>query len=318
MNRYQAHWTDELRAAIGEPSTWSRMAALPALGFCNRMILPAAFWPPTVMDELNPLREKLQHQWKGERFTIETPDGAHLDGMRFAAIDPEPCQRPTMLYFAGNGEAYEFNPDIVAMATAELKCNYVTFNYRQVGASRGRLNRDGLIIDGYSMLQVIDDHLLQKGDNRRLFIHARSLGGAIGPVSAAAYQQGQRPTGICSERSFCSLEVEAGSLFRGTALGWGADKLLRATGWALDCKAAWQQISGKKIIVYSKSDSIVPYSASLLASLPDQEREKTTVIELTQAWEMEPHNVPLYSVHPDWYDPQAFALFKQTVLSILD
>lgn len=314
---FKTHWTDELRelvAATGQAgltSRWNRWIQRNLNAWMSRLLMPAAFWP-TERHSLELRRNQLVEQWQGQKWTIITPDQVQLDAMFFPApVDSK--ARATLVYFGGNAESYETNPFVIPMVLQELGCNLVTFNYRQVGESDGAIDGPGMLIDGYSVLQAIEQYLLPLHTNQSLLLHGRSIGGAIATCVAATFQNGQRVTALCSERSFSSLDLVVSRLAPGHMASRFTSWMLRRSLWHFDPGSLWSRIGGQKIVVFHRLDTTVPHHASLYQSLSPQQLEQITAIELQHSFGVEPHNTPFYAPHAHMYDQAAFRAYCTTL-----
>jgi hypothetical protein len=321
---FRTHWTDELRRLLqleagrsgdGLRDRWEQWMERGLNSWTSRLLVPAAYWPKE-RHHLERRRNQLRDQWNGQKWAIVTADGVQLDTMFFPAPS-QPKKRATVIYFGGNAESYETNPFVIPMVLEELGCNLVTFNYRQVGESDGQIDGPGMLIDGYCMLQAVDQLLLPDQENRSLILHGRSIGGAVATSVAATYQGGKRVAALCSERSFSSLDLVMDHIAAGTVGSRITRWMIRRSRWHFEPRTLWEQIQGHKIVIFHRRDTIIPYPASLHHSLSHEERSQITAIELHQTFGIEPHNTPFYAPQSELYDKTAFALYQAALSPLL-
>ena len=220
--------------------------------------------------------------------SIATPDGIRLDGVHIPGkkegkkVSP---QAPTLILFNGNGERYECAHGFLETTVESrgekvtvaypisnisdfvaLGYNVVLFNYRGVGKSEGRATRDGLILDGDSILQYVLKRCRVPEEQVILFGH--SLGGGVATQVAALHSK----VNLCHVRSFASLEKEVRVIFGRIApwMGIAAAKIVTALSWVLDTAAKWDQVKGRKWIVYHPEDPVIPFDASQFKELQER------------------------------------------------
>lgn len=245
--------------------------------------------------------EWLIRNLEGTPASFTTPDGMRLDGMHIPGKrDGKKVAKnaPTLICFNGNGERYELKGGHIHMTVksnegksdeAEISVTYplsnvadfvalgynvLLFNYRGVGQSQGRASRDGLILDGASALQFIKKRYGVPEEQIILFGH--SLGGAIATQVASMSEKAK----LCHVRSFASLDKEVRAIFGGIApwMGSAVAKILWAFNWVLDTAAKWDQIKGRKWIIYHPEDPVIPFKASQFKDLQERKMAVDAVV----------------------------------------
>ncbi|MBK8321971.1 MAG: alpha/beta hydrolase [Betaproteobacteria bacterium] len=117
--------------------------------------------------------------WRMERFDLEAPDGAKLEGY----IAHPPVERPAVvLYFGGNAE--EATHHLKESARLYGPRAVVAVNYRGYGRSTGKPGEAVLVADAL----LAYDRLLARTDldTGRIAVHGRSLGSGIAVALAGA------------------------------------------------------------------------------------------------------------------------------------
>ena len=194
-----------------------------------------------------------------ERICIKTVDGISLDTMQIlnpSQLDVPPEEQRWLLFFNGNGIAYENNLNNLQTLSEDLGINMYTGNYRGVGYSEGypQGGKD-LVLDGFAMLQ----YLLNKGIlPKNILLHGWSLGGAVALKIASFYS-----VNLCHDRSFSKIENVIENLLP-AGISTLAAKGLKFSAWSFgDLAKIYESLKGKKFIIYSPEDGIIKPPASM-------------------------------------------------------
>lgn len=82
-------------------------------------------------------------------------------------------------------------------------CNVLMLEYRGYGASTGKPDEKGLMIDAQAGLQYIRDRLDMK--DTRIVVYGQSLGGALAIQLVASNRGDKRIAGLILENTFTSI-----------------------------------------------------------------------------------------------------------------
>eukprot|EP00300_Choanocystis_sp_HF-7_P001884 c11495_g1_i1.p1 GENE.c11495_g1_i1~~c11495_g1_i1.p1 ORF type:complete len:585 (-),score=79.09 c11495_g1_i1:96-1703(-) len=184
-----------------------------------------------------------------------------------------------VLMFNGNNQAYEFKDDDIRMFVRR-GYSVLAFNYRGVGASQGRVTRDGLLLDGEAWYQYLVCH--RKVPNSKICLYGTSLGASFASILAAAHPG----VVLVNDRSFSSLATEvvhAGPYIFGyetpslrrSVLGTLLRALVCFGGWDLPVASVWPSIRGPKCIIHHSKDLVIPEPARLITALTSPKRSSS-------------------------------------------
>lgn len=224
----------------------------------------------------------------GERISIQTADGATLDGAFFPGANHEKA----IIYATGNGNQWEKCGNRIN----ELKktgASILMVNPRGTGRSKGWGYEKGYVLDIVSAYQ----YLLQKGyDLNNVLMMGQSMGGALGACAAAVMkeQYPDKEINMISLRSFSTLSTEVDILLKrvGGILANFLRYVARWIGLDIDATKAFQKLD-KKAIFYHPDDGIIPYEASLAKDILEKNSKNTTVVKLETIPNVDVHNRPL-------------------------
>ncbi|KAG1334238.1 Alpha/beta hydrolase domain-containing protein WAV2 [Cocos nucifera] len=187
---------------------------------------------------ITPARLRLAY----EDVWLRSADGVRLHAW-FIKLFPD-CPGPTILFFQENAGS------ILKM---RLHCNVFMLSYRGYGASDGYPSQHGITNDAQAAL----DHLAQRKDidTSRIVVFGRSLGGAVGSVSA-----------IILENTFTSILDMAGVLlpFLKWFIGGSTSKGLKVLNFLV--RSPWStidiigQIKQPILFLSGLQDEMVPPS----------------------------------------------------------
>jgi hypothetical protein len=232
----------------------------------KKMILPSAwFYPNQILQRakgiFNVCCRNLQNQFLIQKHKIFTPDGVRLNALQFRHRLADE-NTPTVLFYQSNASISQLGIYLWLVEEAARRnsvCNFVVFDYRGVGSSKGDAEsiRD-LLIDGDTALQFVKDHL--HVPPHLIHWYTWSLGGGIGSNIKAMYPECTGP--LINERSFSSLRAVGENIIPTFLkpflfwLPWAAEK----EGWKLEVPL--NKLRERTLILYHRKDPTIPYAAS--------------------------------------------------------
>jgi hypothetical protein len=200
-------------------------------------------------------------------------DAAYFEHISQATVPP--AEKRWVMWFLGNGEAYEFLlPEFQKMAQRG-GVSVVAYNSRGVSRSVGHPHCSADLVED---ARLIYQHLIESmgAQPRHILFYGHSIGGAIATILRAEFS----PEGpIISERSFSTLAAAAQSVSSSlirmltgmkTKLPlFVVEGVLNALfKGRMNAAACWRHISGPKMIIYHERDEMIPHvSASLFCEL---------------------------------------------------
>ena len=258
------------------PPLWiARLVGNKINHLANRMVLPAAhkitrekidaanakfnlFWCGPMTEENKLVRTYFSMQ----REVVTTPDGVDLNVLLIKHRDAGK-DTPTVIYFNGNFQLSVDTPRWPLEQAIETNtvCNFVLFDYRGVGDSKGKFtSSNDLIVDGSSIVQWVKNRIGTPAD--KIFFYGFSLGGAIAALTQAL--DPEHLTGqIINDRSFASsdsiIKARFGQGLRGKFFSWAFTK----QGYSADPSAALKKLQGQKLIIHHPKDTIIPSQAGM-------------------------------------------------------
>jgi len=181
----------------------------------------------------------------------------------FAPENAEPITPNTkfILYYPASGERFERHHHHLKELAKRTKAHVLVFNYRGVGTSKGKIYcAQDLIDDGEAALKYLLNILHIPQQNILLLGH--SLGGAIATAVAAKYDN----VNLCNDRSFASVSkiAIATKMLRHFLPPSVIKYILKKTNWEIDSIQNYAKVRGRKFIIYSKKDKIIPYHIASL------------------------------------------------------
>jgi len=190
---------------------------------------------------------------KYEAIKFASEDGTALTGLFFPAAGEA---RATVVDFHGNAQNMTAHFPYSAWLAAE-GYNVFIVDYRGYGASGGKADLDGVVMDARAALA----HSLKLPGARpdRIVVFGQSLGGAV--AVAALAQSGFKPAALVVEGTFYSYRGVASESLRRHWLTW-------PLAWL-----PWLAVSGRhspadfisgitcpKLFIHSENDGTVPFS----------------------------------------------------------
>lgn len=201
------------------------------------------------------------------RISVQTPDGAQLDGI-FIQRNREP-DALTLIRCEGMGECYEETYDQIDQMY-DMKdesgnlLNLILFNYRGVNRSQGKITPETPPLDAFFIAQFAQQGL--HIDKSRTITHGFSLGGGPAAYAASQYQDADCPlSGMHSwnDRSYFTLPDAAEGRFSNCCMKKIAKLFAIFAGWNWDTQEWWGKIQANKWISYHPNDSDIPFEATL-------------------------------------------------------
>ena len=197
-----------------------------------------------------------------------------LDGMLFPTAEEGPLSKKGIVFAPGADGYYEdkFSGYIVSLIKQKLgDINIIILNYPTVLANqnKGTLTPDSMALTVASAFQyLVKNKDLQPDD---IMIYGQSLGG-VASIRGARLIQHQYPDAknkLINERSFLNLPDVAYQLFGllGGVMKFSTECALWTT---TDVLEAWNEIKGRKFVIYSEYDGMVAKTHSLYQAIQDQ------------------------------------------------
>ncbi|OGR43613.1 MAG: hypothetical protein A2X35_09390 [Elusimicrobia bacterium GWA2_61_42] len=190
---------------------------------------------------------------KYEVIKFKSGDGTLLTGLFFA---PAGVPRGTVVHFHGNAQNMTAHYPYSAWLAKE-GFNVFIFDYRGYGASGGKPDLDGLVLDGKAALA----HALKLPGARpdRIVIFGQSLGGAISLAAAAGSEL--KPAAVVLEGTFYSYKSVASAALRRHWLSWPLSWLpWVAVSGRHAAKDSVGSLTCPKLFIHSEKDRTVPFS----------------------------------------------------------
>lgn len=254
----------------------------------NRVLLPSAEKTPEEIAEAKRLHQFIWHDpnptpeiqtirnsFTAEECTVATPDGALLSATHFRSRNANAAS-PTMIYFQPNGTLKDQGVHLPLMGPSVFgtPANFVVFDYRTVGESRGTFKgAKDLEIDGSSIVQWVQKDLGVPA--HQISFYGFSLGGAVAVKTQAQDPALTGPNG--NERSFSSIkEMIRAILNKLNRFKWLASliaSVVKSQGYEMDVLSSYKKLQGRKLVIYHPEDPVIPYEASLkkgLGSIPHE------------------------------------------------
>lgn len=179
-----------------------------------------------------------------------------------------PSSQKWIIYFNGNANCYELQLSELRTIAERTGANLLCANYRGIMDSKGfPTSSTDLIIDGETQVQYLKSLGIS---TENMLLQGRSLGAAVATEVAANHQEIGQEIHLCNEHGFSTIEEVIKS--RTTqVIGSLIGKLIYSAGWTFDSIKSYNKIRGKKIIIHSKEDGVIKYSASLYKGIKIQQ-----------------------------------------------
>ncbi|MFC1453476.1 alpha/beta hydrolase [Verrucomicrobiota bacterium] len=179
-----------------------------------------------------------------EILDIPVADGVTV-GARFYAAGPE---KPTILFFHGNGEIVADYEDIAALYV-RMGVNFAPVDYRGYGRSSGRPTISSMLADARTVFKYMREWLAAKGYEGPVIVMGRSLGSASALEIASAYPT--ETAGLIVDSGFADVIALLVRLGAGAPAGVSEDSLVRQ-----EQKMALYR--GPTLIIHGTHDMIIP------------------------------------------------------------
>lgn len=232
----------------------------------KKLVLPSAwFYHSQIIKQskriFNICCRNLNQTFETQKHKIATPDGVRLNAIHFKHRQAN-ANTPTVIFYQSNASVSQFGIYLWLVEEAVRRnsvCNFVVFDYRGVGSSRGDAqNARELLIDGETAFQYVRDCLRVPPHLIRWYCW--SLGGGVGSTIKSMHPE---CTGLfVSERSFDSLRSvfwENIPSFLRPLFFW-VPYTSEKQGWNI--QAPYEKLRGPILIVYHRKDPTIPYNAS--------------------------------------------------------
>jgi len=173
---------------------------------------------------------------------FEAADGVKLNGWFVPADDA----RGVVIFCHGNAGNISNRLDTLRIFHA-LRLSTLIFDYRGYGLSDGKPSEEGTYLDAEAAWR----HLTEvKGiPPEQIFVHGRSLGGAIAADLAAKH----RPRGLILESTLTSVPDRAAEIYF-----WLPARVL--SRFRYDTENALRRVQCPVLIVHSLDDRLIPFS----------------------------------------------------------
>lgn len=167
-------------------------------------------WPDFVAKNAELKKNNSDLYVETTRQLLPTGDGSQLDIVEMYAPKNKDSQQ-YVIYGWGRSDSYELFLSRLATDALNLNKKIITFNYRNVGHSKGTLNHEEDLVADFKF-QV--DRLIKKGvDPKNIHCYGHSLGGAAAAFAVNKAHKEKHPVKFYSDRSFANLMHTSINLF---------------------------------------------------------------------------------------------------------
>jgi pimeloyl-ACP methyl ester carboxylesterase len=182
--------------------------------FVGKLILPAQEQDfSTWVDRATRVKQDIngadysQHDYelKAEQLTVETHDGAKIDGVEIACYHGPKNEKSDTYVFnlVGNSMCYQQVIDEMCDDAAENKWNVIGFNLRGVAVSTGEPTAaDDIVVDLIAQIQRLLD---QKVSPDKIYLPGHSLGAGVAVLAADHFKKHGIVVNIMNGRSFSNI-----------------------------------------------------------------------------------------------------------------
>lgn len=179
-----------------------------------------------------------------ESLTIPVAPGITVGGRFY----PDGKDRPTLLFFHGNGEIVADYDDIARQYVA-LGVNFAPVDYRGYGTSTGRPTLGAMLADAKVILDFVAGRLVEQGYTNRVVVMGRSLGSASALELASACPG--KLAGLIIESGFSDTIALLERLGARVPTGGVADTVMRQS-------EKIKGYTGPTLIIHGAADVIIP------------------------------------------------------------
>lgn len=225
----------------------------------------------------SPVQESINKAEQVFKITVKNNKNHLLEGILIAPkdklemIDGKPKVKDRLFVaYSGIAGCYEY-----WSAEGRLKDLYHNYNtsilmvnYRGVGNSAGKVYQsDDLLDDGYAIAKYAYDEVSLTPS--KVHLYGASMGGAVAVhVTAKLEKEGLKPASVCVDRSYAELAQTIHDIMPFKFLKTICRSVIKYTLWEVDSFSAVKEISKTKLVVIrSKTDAVIPVSASLATAL---------------------------------------------------
>lgn len=276
---FQANWPEHIKpnktyeyaynffTLILPPLLVARLTCYALGKFAASYIIPASDKIETPPELVKVWKEKLISECGGKRFSFLSPDGVKLDGMMFEGQHRDKA----IIYCPGMGGMYADSYERIKFLK-ESGATVLVFDRRGVGDSEGDLSAEGLELDVYSLYEYAYNKLGIHPES--VLGYGYSMGGCDINRGAALVQKKYQTSliKVVNERSFANLASTVRVIFGKGMVGRFFACFIRAIGWQMDSKSAWDSLRGRKCAIYHKLDKTIPYDTSLYKAIKKDNR----------------------------------------------
>ncbi len=167
-------------------------------------------WPDFIAKNNEHLKKRPELALNIKREFLTTADGSQLDTVELYA----PKNKNTkeyVIYGWGRSDCYEYFLPRLANDALNLNKKIITFNFRNVGHSKGHVYHEHDLVRDYKF-QI--QRLLDKGvDPKNITCYGHSLCGAIATFAVKELHDEGHPVRLYSDRSFANLMITSINLF---------------------------------------------------------------------------------------------------------
>jgi pimeloyl-ACP methyl ester carboxylesterase len=156
--------------------------------------------------------------------------------------------RPTMLFFHGNGEIVADYDDLAPQYVA-LGINFLPVDYRGYGTSTGSPTISAMLADARAIFDFVANRLTDQGYTNRVVVMGRSLGSASALELASSCPD--KLAGLIIESGFSDTVALMKRLGAGVPAGGISDTVLRQS-------EKIKGYNGPTLIIHGTADFIIP------------------------------------------------------------
>lgn len=167
-------------------------------------------WPDFIAKNNEHIKKRPELALNIKREWVTTDDGSQLDTVELCAPKNKNAKE-YVIYGWGRSDCYEYFLPRLANDALNLNKKIITFNFRNVGHSKGQVYHEHDLVRDYKF-QI--QRLLAKGvDPKNITCYGHSLCGAIAAFSVKALHDQKLRTRLYSDRSFANLMITSINLF---------------------------------------------------------------------------------------------------------
>lgn len=200
-------------------------------------------------------RNPKEHDLPYENINIVTSDGVKLHG--WICKQPASEKSPTIVYFHENAGNIGTRLEYIKTYYTKIKANIVLVAYRGYSNSEGTPSEKGLLLDAEAILK----HVFERTDIdcHQIYLHGRSLGGAVTIYAASELKNRFAFKGLIIENTFTSIIDMASHLFSKYLVT--LVRLVLVNRWP--SKQRIKNVTTPALFIFSMKDEIVPVQQML-------------------------------------------------------